>query len=478
MPANGNEALSAVDAAWLRMDRPSNLMVICGLMRLEGRVALAELKEVVRSRLLCFHRLRQRVADRDGKPRWEFDPYFDLDWHVRRLVLPPSGLEEGLSNLVATPLDPGKPMWQMHLADIAGGSAIVVRIHHCYADGFALLYLVDAMTDLAPDRPRAPRPDVVPQDAAYSAWERMLGPVAQAAGDTLRGALDLAQAGAGMLLHPQRALDYALSGADLLVQAGTIAAMGPDSPTRLKGELGVAKHAAWAPQLPLTEVKAVAAALDCSVNDVLVSCVAGALRGYLLEQGDAVEQAEIRALVPVNLRPPGPPAELGNRFGLVFLSLPVGIEDPVRRTLAVHERMLALKRSHQPLVALGILGAMGMAPAALRERVLDVLAANASLVLTNVHGQDAARYLADRRIVQQMFWVPQAGGIGLGASVLSYDGQVSFGLLADALRVHDPAAIAHRFAAEFEALLLSALMMPWPAQCAPQHAPRHRRPRR
>lgn len=164
------------------------------------------------------------------------------------------------------------------------------------------------------------------------------------------------------------------------------------------------------------------------------------------------------------LRPPGPLVELGNRFGLVFLDLPVDVDDPVARVLEVHRRMDALKQSRQPVVALGILTAMGMAPQPVRERLLDVLAANASLVLTNVHGQDQARYLAGKHVAQQMFWVPQAGGIGVGASILSYNGQVSFGLVTDALRVPDPAALALRFAAEFERLVLAALLMPWPAK--------------
>jgi WS/DGAT/MGAT family acyltransferase len=240
--------------------------------------------------------------------------------------------------------------------------------------------------------------------------------------------------------------------------------MAPDANTRLKGELGVVKRVAWAAPLPLADVKAVAGALACSVNDVLVACVAGALRGYLLEQGEAMREEPLRALVPVNLRPPGPVTELGNRFGLVFLDLPAGLADPVERVLEAHERMDALKGSHQPALVLGILAGIGKAPQAIRERVLEVLAANASLVLTNVHGQDQARYLAGKRITQQMFWVPQSGGIGVGASVLSYDGRVNFGLLTDARRVPDPASIARRFSGEFETLLLATLMRPWPAR--------------
>ncbi|MGZ5198762.1 MAG: wax ester/triacylglycerol synthase family O-acyltransferase [Telluria sp.] len=464
MAEPSREALSAVDAAWLRMDRPTNRMVVCGVMQLDGRIALADLQAVVRDRLLRFHRLRQRVVDADSNPYWENDPWFDLDWHVRPAPPPAHApLQRTVGELIGAALDPERPMWQLHLLDLPGGSAIVVRIHHCYGDGFALLHVVDTLTDLDPHHPRAPPQDVAAPVPPRAAWERMLGPVTEMAGDAVRSSLSLAAGGAQLALHPLRAADYALSGVDLLYQAGLIAAMAPDAHTRLKGQLGVAKRVAWAPPLPLADVKAVAAGFGCSVNDVLVACVAGALRAWLQDQGDAPPGADIRALVPVNLRPPGPIEALGNRFGLVFLELPAGLDDPLARLREVHRRMEALKHSQQPLVALGILNAMGVAPRALRERLLEVLAANASLVLTNVHGQDTPRYLAGRRIAQQMFWVPQSGGIGVGASIFSYAGKVYFGLLTDALRVPDPAALAQRFAEEFEALVLAALLAPWPA---------------
>jgi WS/DGAT/MGAT family acyltransferase len=239
--------------------------------------------------------------------------------------------------------------------------------------------------------------------------------------------------------------------------------MPPDSPTRLKGPLGVMKRVAWASPLSLFEVKAVAAALSCSVNDVLVACVAGALRRYLLQQGDALEQAEVRALVPVNMRPAGPPAELGNRFGMEFLGLPLGMAEPVSRVLDVHARMAALRGSRQPAVSLAILSAMGVAPGYLNQRLVDALAANASMVISNVHGVEQPRYFAGQRIARQLFWVPQSGGIGLGLSLLSYAGEVAFGVIADARRVPDPASIARYFKEDFETLLLTLLMMPWPA---------------
>jgi WS/DGAT/MGAT family acyltransferase len=467
-PASAPEPLTAVDAAWLRMDRPTNLMMICGMMMLDGPLALPALRDVIRTRMLCFHRFRQRVADVAGNPRWEADPHFDLDWHVRRMALPGGGatLEDVTSDLVSTALDPSKPMWQFHLIDGVHGSALVLRVHHCYGDGFALLHVVEAITDSDPTRPRPAGSDVARPVSARSALERVLGPLTGTLGDALRSTLAIAGDGVALLRDPARAIAYVRGGADLAYQAGVIAAMTPDAPTQLKGSLGVRKRVAWAAPLPLAEVEAVAGVLACSVNDVLVACIAGALGAYLSERGDAVAGLDVRALVPVNLRPPGPVTELGNRFGMVFLSLPIGIDNPLERVAEVRRRMGALKQSKQPLVALAVLAAMGLAPELLKERILAALAENASVIVTNVRGSAAPRFLAGQRIARQMFWVPQSGAIGIGISILSYAGQVNFGVVADAGLVPDPFAIAPRFAAQFEALLLAALMRPWPGDTA------------
>lgn len=477
---NGTEPLSVVDTAWLRMDRPTNLMMICGMMMFDDRVDLKKLREVIGTRMLCFHRFRQRVAEPGGNARWEMDPHFDLDWHVRRIALPDSGgdgaLEEVTSDLISTPLDPSKPMWQFHLIDtVNGGSAVVMRIHHCYGDGFALMHVVNSMTDIDPRKPHMPGIDISTPIAARSAWERIFGTVTETVGDAVRSSLAVADVGRGLLENPLRAIDYAKSGTDLVYQAGVIANMAPDSPTRFKGALGVMKRVAWAEPISLFEVRALSGVLECSVNDVLISCAAGALRSYLLEQGDEVEGKEVRALVPVNLRPPGPVTELGNRFGLVFLSLPIGIEDPLARVAEVHLRMEQLKNSQQPLVALGILAGMGIAPQFLKERILEALAANASVVATNVRGSEAPRFFAGKKITREMFWVPQSGGIGIGVSILSYAGQVSFSVVSDAQRVPEPEAVTSGFTAEFETLMLSTLMMPWPGEAAFDHGGKGRR---
>jgi len=209
-------------------------------------------------------------------------------------------------------------------------------------------------------------------------------------------------------------------------------------------------------------VKAISKALGASVNDVLLSCVAGSLRAYLVEKGDAADGVLLRALVPVNLRPLEKAYRLGNQFGLVFLDLPLGIENPIERLYAVRANMNALKDSFQPILALGLLAAMGAGPKLLQEQLLQALARNASAVMTNVPGPQQPLYFAGAKIDRFLFWVPQSGDIGMGVSILSYAGQVQFGVITDAGRCPDPERIIERFAPEFEKLVLTTLLNPWP----------------
>ena len=209
-------------------------------------------------------------------------------------------------------------------------------------------------------------------------------------------------------------------------------------------------------------MKAVGKALGASVNDVLLSCVAGALRGYLVDKGDDVAGVMVRALVPINLRPMEKAYKLGNRFGVVFLELPIGIENPIERLYAVRANMAALKDSLQPLLTLGLLAAAGVAPKMLQDQLVTVLARNATAVMTNVPGPQQPLYLAGGKIERFLFWVPQSGNIGMGVSILSYNDEVQFGLITDRGLCPDPERVIARFAPEFEKLTLATLMAEWP----------------
>ena len=473
MPVRERESMSSVDVAWLRMDRPSNLMVICGVLLLRERISLAALSKTLRSRFLRFARFRQRPVPTISGFEWQSDARFDLAHHVKRIALRPGAADEELqalvSRLVGTPLDPERPLWQFHLvAGYRGGTAVILRIHHCYADGIALIQVLLSMTDGEREPGRASAsPPRNRSDTENDPLAQIIAPFAGALEMASKAGSTLLDKGGALLRDPAKALTLAEQGGALVTEIAKLALMGQDSATRFKGKPGVAKRVAWADPIPLEEVKAIGKALDSSINDVLLASVAGALRAYLVGRGDPVEGVVIRALVPVNLRPAAEAHRLGNKFGLVFLDLPIGIANPVERLYAVRSNMRALKGSYQPVIALGILAAMGVAPQALQEQLLAMLAKNATAVMTNVPGPRERLYFAGGLIERLMFWVPQSGDIGMGVSIMTYAGAVQFGLITDGSLCPDPERVIANFAPEFEKLALTTLMAPWPWQEPP-----------
>ncbi|HKW79943.1 MAG TPA: wax ester/triacylglycerol synthase family O-acyltransferase [Casimicrobiaceae bacterium] len=472
-PRSKRERLSSVDTAWLRMDRPSNLMIICGVLVLRERLALDRLRNTLEQRFLRFQRFRQRAVQGAGGACWQDGESFDLGHHLKRAVLPgragKAELEAFVSALVSQPLDPARPMWQFHLVErYEAGSAIVVRIHHSYADGIALIQVMLSLTD-ADRAGRMQGPAPPPREAASDGApaDSFDSPLSDALKSAMKTGSMLIEKGIGLWHDPARAVALAGQGQALTAEVVKLATMGEDSRTRFKGRPGVAKGVAWADPVPLADVKAIGRAYDCSINDVLLSAVAGAMRSYLVSHGDDVDGASLRALVPVNLRPPERAYQLGNRFGLVFLDLPLGIANPVERLYAVRANMRALKGSYQPVLSLGILAAMGAGPKALQEELLALLARNATAVMTNVPGPQQPLFLAGARIDAMMFWVPQSGDIGMGVSILSYDGAVQFGVIADRGLCPDPDRLIDRFAPEFDKLVVATLLSHWPWERPP-----------
>ncbi len=450
------ERISGVDTAWLRMDLPTNLMVIVGVLMFEGRVDVKQVKRTLERRFLAFRRFRQKAVQDPTGAWWEDDEHFDIDSHVHQVALPGKAGKEELqafvSDLASTPLDFSKPLWQYHLVDnYDGGSALVMRIHHCYADGIALVQVMLSMTEKSAREslalPAAPIESDPHGEAEF--WEQILRPVAGALEGATRMGRSLLDQGKELAANPalaQGALEDATrKGMDFAGELARLALMGNDSPTRFKGPLGTRKRVAWAEPFPLEEVKVMGKALGCSINDVLLSMAAGALRDYLARKGEAVDGLGIRAIVPVNLRPAGRGRELGNQFGLVFLDLPIGIDHPLERLYEVRRHMQALKGSYQPLIVLGLLHTVGYGPKILQEQITALLSQNATAVMTNVPGPQQPIYFAGRRIEELNFWVPQSGGIGMGVSILSYNGRIQFGVITDTGLVPDPDRIVAQF---------------------------------
>jgi WS/DGAT/MGAT family acyltransferase len=461
------EPMSKVDTAWLRMERPTNLMMNTGVMMLDTPLDVARFKRVIEQRFLGFRRFRQKAVDGAGGAYWLDDPDFDLDWHVRACTLPAKAgkaeLQALVSHLASTALDHARPLWQFLVVKRFGrGSAVVMRIHHCYADGIALIQVLLSLTDtrLAPEKITALTKVWFKHDRGR-VHERLLQPARAGLMQAVHVGERALKKTRALLGDPQQIAYLLREGGEIAREFAHAVSLSDDPPTRFRGALSGDKRVAWAEPFALHEVKAVGSRLGCTVNDILLASVAGALRGYLLDRGDVVDGLVIRVTVPVNLRPLEHAKRLGNQFGLVFLELPIGERNPMRRLEIVANNMRELKRSRQAIVAFGLLAALGMGPAALQGPALELFSRKATAVATNVPGPQMPLFLAGSRIGSQMFWVPQTGSIGMGISILSYDGAVYFGLIVDQKLVPDPDQIISRFAPEFEKLLLITLMGDW-----------------
>jgi diacylglycerol O-acyltransferase / wax synthase len=449
-----SDKLSSADVAWLRMGEPTNRMVVVGLLALGDPMSVAQLKTLLAERLLVFERFAQRL-DSNRRPRWLTDTNFDLDDHVRVVHLPPPGgraqLERLTGMLMSTPLDLAKAPWDAHLIENYGdGSVVAMRIHHSIADGIALVQVLLSLADEhfgLLDRSALPEYGR-PADSGGSVKRTLesMGRAMRSLGGSVRGGVKEATQ------RPLVLADWAQTAAYAGMSALRIALLPADSATRFKAGVGVEKRAAWSLPIPLADVRAAGRATGAKVNDVLLSSVAGGLRRYLTGKGEPVAGVEFGAVIPVNVRPAGKALELGNRIGVVFLRLPLGIEDPAERLVEVQRRMDRLKISGEALVALTIIKAAGLGPMPLHRLIVRILSSKTSAVITNVPGPTERLHLDGNPITEVMYWVPRGGEIGLGISIISYAENILFGVATDAAMAPDPSAIIAAIRDDFEAL--------------------------
>ncbi len=462
--------MSRVDTAWLRMDNEVNLMMIVGVWLMRPTLGYEALCERVSTKLLAYDRFGQKVVEDAAGATWVADDRFDIRHHVVREKLRTArgederaALQRRAAELANTPLDPSRPLWQFQLIErYDGGSALIARVHHCIGDGIALISVMLSITDGGTDPPSRGRRPATGDD-----WiaDSVMRPLADISAKALAMADASLAKSLSMLSDPRQglrgAVDKARIASQVLADLAALALMPDDSPTRLKGKPDGRKVVAWSEPVALDRVKSVGKALGCSINDVLLACVAGAIGAYLRDAGDDPSGQEIRAMVPVNLRPLDQAWQLGNRFGLAPLVLPIGVDNPVDRVFAVRARMNELKTSFQPLLAFAVLAVAGLMIKPVQDAILGLFSKKATAVMTNVPGPAVPLRLCGATLRQTMFWVPASGDIGMGVSILSYAGGVQFGLITDRALCPDPQAVIDRFEPEFEKLLTLTLMLPW-----------------
>jgi diacylglycerol O-acyltransferase len=452
------QRFSNLDTVLLRMDNPLDPMMVTGVLVLGAPIDLEQLKAIIETRLLRFGRFRQRVVSSRlpwRTPSWEDDPGFDLDYHLQRVTLPPPGdqaaLQRTVSEMVGTPLDMTRPPWQVHLVEAYGpGCALICRTHHSLADGVALIHVILSLAEADSGGSRSG----TEQESSQLGPDAIQSPQA---GTGRRPVRRLMRRGLRTLGHLQRAPELARLGKVAVADVGDIVLTPRDTDTVLRGEPSLPKRIAWSGPVPLAGIKTIGRRLGGTVNDVLLTALAGALRRYLQARQDLPADLSFRALVAVNRRPEGAETELGNRISAVFLPLPVDIADPAERLAELKRRMDGLKVSLQPAMIVTALDVVSRAPLPALKWALRYLTSKATALVTNVKGPQERLYLAGAPLEEMMFWIPRYGGIGLGISILSYAGQVRLGVLSDEDLVPDPENVIAAFRDEFDALLALAL---------------------
>ncbi len=464
------DRLTGLDSSFLHLEGDATHMHVAGCMVFHGQApAYDELVDQILSRLHLVPRYRQRLAFvplNQGRPVWVDDPHFNVAFHVRHTALPSPGGEDQLKRLCgrifSQALDRSRPLWEIWLVEGLAEDrfALLSKTHHALVDGISGVDIATVLFDASPDPvPVAPPdhewiPRPLPTGAqllAEALLERATIPteIARGVRATLRGPQQVASR-----------IGRAVGGIGALARVAT--AIAPDSPLNVR--IGPHRRFTWV-RGDLAQFKAVKNALGGTVNDVVLASVAGALRGYLQIHGEVGEDTVLRAMVPVSVRADVERGALGNRVAAMWAPLPIGLEDPVQRLLTISREMDGIKDSGQAVGAQVLTELTGFAPPTILAQAARLQARQRmfNLVVTNVPGPQMPLYLLGRQLEGMFPMVPLAANQALGIAIMSYNGQLNFGLNADYDALPDLEALADELRASIDELVAAAGEAPRPA---------------
>lgn len=474
--------MTALDASFLYLERPNALLHVGAIFTFAHKIELPRLVANMAERLPLVPRYAQRavmVPLNLGHPVWENDPDFEIHDHVVRHHLHGKGNDEDLARLCAKlfaePLDRERPLWEMHLIDGYGdGCALLSKTHHAMIDGASGVQLTNLLLD------PSPKPSPLPARTLPKA-EGLSHPITRAVAaiaDRVSTQLSLLATAASALSQPTRVLAEARETVDAFSTLTRSLAEAP-RPAVFNGELSSRRCLAWAP-LSLPEIRAIKGRLGGTVNDVILSIIAGGLRHYLIELGEQVGSTVLKAVIPVSVRGASERQNLGNRVSTLLAPLPVGVADPVERLRQISAATEQLKESGQSHQLQRLLGLAELLPpivqaplAAFQDQVTP-----ANTICTNVPGPGETRYLLGEPVQLMVPLVPLGSRIGLGFAILSYANQITIGinadagLVANAWRVEE--AIRHAFEELWQATGLERRQEPAPVESAIQRRARMR----
>jgi len=468
------------DVTWLLMDRPDNLMQVNGLMGFDDLPDFSAFAELVMERMVNKYRvLSQAAVERNGVWMWEDDADFDLDRHVRRVILDDGGTDAVrayISSQFSVPFERDHPLWELQVvsgpeSDDAGGY-VYSRFHHGLGDGIRLVQMLIGTCDPADGAtPKAVGRNTA--DEHQHPLERMLHVVEQSVTDTLDyvGHAGQAAASAGRTLmsttnplglthHIGDALELVRHPVKLIDAVTGIASFDNELSNSWReisrmllsdgheaeawsGHTGVDKSVAWVEGFPLDGIRAAAKARNATINDVLIAAISLALTDYL-EEHDVTEVSDLSWMMPVSLQPidGALPDRLGNHFAIVMLSIPLGIRDVGSLVDEIHQRTTRLKHSAEPAVAFGVQRAVAESPPAVARRLTEYFAGKTVGQLSNVPGPRVGLTMAGAPVRSILGWVPTSGDQPLGICLFSYNGTVNVGVATDSRMIPDPLHLA------------------------------------
>jgi diacylglycerol O-acyltransferase len=435
------DRLSTLDAEFLHLEDGIAHMHIAGVSVFEGPAPTGDdVRGLIGAKLHLIPRYRQRVRVvplEIGRPVWVDDPHFNLDYHVRHTALPAPGRDADLcllmARLMSQPLDRNRPLWEAWVVEnLPGGRwALVSKVHHCMVDGISGVELLSVLLDaerestLPTPHPWQPEPEPGWPAMVLDAWSGLAGDLGRLAGGL-----------AHVVRDPARSLrggEHAVAG---MLSLGRNLANTP--PLSIEGAIG--PHRTWAhSSSSLAEVKVVRQAFGGTVNDVVLSAVASGYRTLLLSRGEDADHARVRTLVPVSVRGDDARETLDNRVSALLLELPVHLADPLERLDAIESRMPELKGSGMPEAGVLVTSMGDLAPPMIvgsvtraGVRIMHRLPQRSvNTVTTNVPGPQFPLYCLGREMMEHRPFVPISHGVRVGTAILSYNGNLFFGVTGD-----------------------------------------------
>ncbi len=441
------DRLTGLDSSFLHLeDGPAHMHVASTTVFDGPAPEIEELREHILGRLHLVPRFRQKlkfVPYGQGRPIWIDDPQFNMDYHVRHTALPEPGSEQQLRTLAARifsqRLDRSKPMWEMWLVDgLEGGRfGIVTKSHHCLIDGVSGVDITTVLFDTKPDAPSPTPEDWVPGPEPTDAevLGRALAERATMPAEVMRGVR-------AVFRQPRRvagALVSSLESVGALARAGVAA---PDSPFNVG--ISPYRRFAWV-RGDLDDYKAIKNTVGGTVNDVVLAAVAGALGRFLRARGHATTGLELKAMIPISVRAEEEHGNLGNKVSAMSATLPVGIEDPAERLKEISASMGDLKESKQAVGATILTDLADFAPPTILSQAGRMQSRQRffNMVVTNVPGPQFPLYLMGRELEALYPMVPLAKRQAVCFGIMSYNGQVNFGLIGDYEAMPDLDSLAH-----------------------------------